>query len=271
MIIIEHHRFHELADEMAMCVGDQGIIVAARSESLHLPLRHMLEDEHIDVEAVYQDGDFLSVRVSLAVPVEVFESFGQYRVVPEKHAIIGLGDVALKQVTRHLQWLRWDTRHVFCSACGGRLSKVPKLLEKQCVQCREIFYPNLAPAIIVAITRGDDILLARSPHFKTGMYSTLAGFVDPGESAEDAVHREIYEEVGVFVRSLRYEGSQSWPFPGSFMMAFTAEYDHGDIQVDGHEIEDAQWFHRDELPELPSSASISHALIRLVLKRGEVS
>lgn len=272
MIHIEEDRFCDLAGQLVLCVSDHGIIVEATSESLYLPFRHVHENEHVCVDTVYKEGDFLSVRVTLKVPLDTFESSGKYRVVPSKYALTSVSDVNLKQTTRHLQWLSWDARHHFCSVCGGALEKAPVLLEKQCTQCKHTVYPNLAPAIIVAITRGDYLLLARSPHFKAGMYSTLAGFVDPGESAEDAVHREIKEEVGVCVRSLRYEGSQSWPFSsgsssGSFMVAFTAAYDSGDIEVDGHEIEDAQWFHRDALPELPSSASISHALIRLVLLR----
>ncbi|MFH0966628.1 MAG: NAD(+) diphosphatase, partial [Methanobacteriota archaeon] len=130
-----------------------------------------------------------------------------------------------------------------------------------CPSCGLITFPRLSPAIIVRITDGDRILLARSPHFPSHMYSVLAGFIEPGESLEATIHREVFEEVGVRVSDLRYFGSQPWPFPDSLMIGFTARYVSGDITCDGVEIEDAQWFTRDQMPELPGILSISRALI----------
>ena len=111
------------------------------------------------------------------------------------------------------------------------------------------------------IQRGDEILLARGPQHPPGMYTVLAGFIDLGESAEQTVHREVYEEVGLEVANLKYFGSQSWPFPDSFMIAFTAEYLRGDVNIDPNEIEDARWFHRDQLPLLPPPSTLSRKLI----------
>ena len=115
--------------------------------------------------------------------------------------------------------------------------------------------------MIVRVERGDEILLARSPHFAPGVYSTLAGFVEPGESLEDTILREIQEEVGVTVTNLRYFGSQPWPFPHSLMIGFVADYESGEITPQEGEIEDARWFTVDGLPGLPSKLSIARALI----------
>jgi NAD+ diphosphatase len=115
--------------------------------------------------------------------------------------------------------------------------------------------------VIVRITRGDEILLGRSPHFPPGMYSTLAGFVDPGESAEDAVRREIREEAGIDISTPTWFGSQSWAFPHSLMLGFTAEWAAGDLRVNPAELEDLQWFTRASLPVLPPPASIARRLL----------
>ena len=123
-------------------------------------------------------------------------------------------------------------------------------------------YPRLSPAVIVLIERDDGrALLGRSGRWDTPMYSTLAGFVEPGESLEETVHREIREEVGVEVTDIRYFSSQPWPFPNSLMLGFTAQWASGEIKVDGVEIADAQWFTHDELPMIPPKLSIARRLI----------
>ena len=122
-------------------------------------------------------------------------------------------------------------------------------------------YPRISPCVIVLVTRRDEILLARAPRFVDGMYSTLAGFVEAGESAEHACHREIFEEVGVEIAKPVYQGSQSWPFKHSLMLGYRAEWRLGNIRIDGNEIIDAQWFKLDNLPKLPPKASISRSMI----------
>ena len=134
-----------------------------------------------------------------------------------------------------------------------------------CPSCRLISYPRLSPSIIVLVTRGDEILLARNANWPQGMYSTLAGFVEAGESIEQTLHREVFEEVGLRVKNLKYFGSQSWPFPNSLMLGFHAEYDGGDIVCQAEEIADAQWFTIDNLPQTPPKTAISGWLIHRVL------
>jgi NAD+ diphosphatase len=132
---------------------------------------------------------------------------------------------------------------------------------KKCPNCGLLHFPRLAPAIIVAIERGDRLLMARSRRFTTGMYSVLAGFVEPGESLEETVAREVKEEVGISLKDIKYFGSQPWPFPHSLMIGFTATYASGEIVMDDSEIEDAGWFTVDSLPPLPGKISIARKLI----------
>ena len=117
------------------------------------------------------------------------------------------------------------------------------------------------PAVIVAVIKGNQILLAHSKRFPAKFYSVLAGFVEPGETLEECIHREILEEVGVTVKNIRYFGSQPWPFPNSLMVAFTADYAGGKISIDGNEIMDAGWFTADNLPPIPAKISIARRLI----------
>ena len=160
-----------------------------------------------------------------------------------------------------LQVLKWLRDHRFCGRCGKRMKRLEHGFAMHCTGCQHRSYPRISPCIITLITRGREMLLARSPRFGPGMYSTLAGFIEAGESAEEAVRREVHEEVGVEVGRVSYFQSQSWPFPHSFMLGYYAEYAGGDITIDGVEIEDAQWFTPEDLPGLPPKFSISHALI----------
>lgn len=136
-----------------------------------------------------------------------------------------------------------------------------------CPSCQVHHYPRLSPSMIVLVTRGDELLLARSPRFVTGVYSTLAGFVEPGESVEACVAREVREEVGVEIGRIQYIASQNWPFPHSLMLGFHAEYRSGEIVPQPGEIEDARWFPLDALPPLPAPRSIARYLIDLHVAR----
>ncbi len=167
-------------------------------------------------------------------------------------------------LARQLQYFRRN--HIFCGHCGTRALDKEDERAKICPRCQSIFYPQLYPCILVLVTRGPEILLARSPHFQPGMYSALAGFIEPGESAENAVLREVKEEVNLKVKNNRYCLSQPWPFPNSLMLGFLADYEEGEIQIDRQEIEDAQWFSSDRLPPLPSPLGISRFLIETYLK-----
>ncbi len=169
---------------------------------------------------------------------------------------------------RALQIVEWDLTHRFCGACGAPTATQPSERSRVCTSCGRAHFPRIAPAVIAAVTRGEEILLGRSAHFPPGIYSVLAGFVEPGESLEQAVFREVLEETGIEVEDVRYFGSQPWPFPHSLMLGFTARYRSGELRPDGIELMDARWFHRDDMPMLfPGNVSISQWLIRDFLGR----
>ncbi len=162
---------------------------------------------------------------------------------------------------RAFQLSEWDRTHRFCGVCAAPTERLDDERARACANCHYRAYPRHSPAVIMLITRGNEALLGRSTHFPAGMYSTLAGFVDSGESAEDAVRREVREEAGIEITEPQWFGSQSWAFPHSLMLGFTAEWAAGEIVADPTEIEDLQWFARDSLPVLPPPASIARRLL----------
>ena len=163
--------------------------------------------------------------------------------------------------SRAVQVLNWHQSHQFCGRCGGRNIPHERDRAMVCRNCRLHVYPRLSPSIIVLVHREDEVLLARNHRFPEGMYSTLAGFVEPGETIEQTVHREVFEEVGLQVAPPQFKGSQSWPFPDSLMLGFHAEYAGGDILCQEDEIADAQWFPLGDLPAIPGKMAISRWLI----------
>lgn len=164
-------------------------------------------------------------------------------------------------ISTALQVAAWLNDHRFCGRCGAAAAPLDAEFAMHCRQCGHRNYPRISPCIITLVTHGDAMLLARSPRFPPGRFSTLAGFIEPGESAEEAVHREVFEEVGVTVGRVRYFRSQAWPFPHALMLGFFAEAASRRIRIDGVEIEDAAWFTPSRLPQLPPPYSISRALI----------
>jgi NAD+ diphosphatase len=160
---------------------------------------------------------------------------------------------------RELLW--WQSRHRYCGHCGTPTVDAADERAKCCPSCGALFFPVISPAIIVAITRGDQLLLAHNRNFRPGLFSLLAGFVDAGETLEQTVLREVREEVGIEIGDLRYITSQPWAFPNSLMAGFRASYRSGEIAVDGKEIELAGWFSRDALPEIPRPGTVAHSLI----------
>src|SRR5581483_1123158 len=137
----------------------------------------------------------------------------------------------------------------------------PTELARRCPRCGLTTFPRISPAVIVLVRRGERVLLGRGSHLPPGLFSTLAGFVEPGETLEEAVRREIREEAGIEVDDVRYFGSQPWPFPDSLMIGFFAEHAGGEIVVDSNELAEARWFALDELPPVPPPFSIARALV----------
>jgi NAD+ diphosphatase len=162
--------------------------------------------------------------------------------------------------------LDWDGSHRFCGRCGHPTEDKADERAKKCPSCGLINYPRLSPAVIMAIIRDGKILLARNKRFRGPFYSVLAGFVEPGETLEACVQREIREEVGIAVKNIRYFGSQPWPFPNSLMVGFVADYAGGEIRVDNAELMEADWFSVQSLPTIPPRISIARQLIDWVVQ-----
>ena len=165
------------------------------------------------------------------------------------------------RAARAFQIMDWDRTHQYCSRCGQPAHKSTEDRSKVCPACGLTMYPRIAPAIIVAVVKGRELLLAHSSRFPQGLYSVIAGFVEPGETFEECVRREVKEEVGIEVTDIQYFKSQPWPFPHSIMVAFTAKYAGGEICADGVEVTEAGWFPADKLPQGPMRISVARKLI----------
>lgn len=185
-----------------------------------------------------------------------------WRRMPLRAAMLALDPALGALAGRAAQVLEWDRSHRFCGVCGTATTLQTGERARVCPACAHTAYPRLSPAMMALVWRPGELLLARSPHYTAGMYSALAGFVEAGESLEECVHREVAEEVAVTVQDLRYYGSQSWPFPHSLMVAYTARWTGGEIVPQPGEIEHAQWFALDALPDIPPRFSIAGHLIR---------
>jgi NAD+ diphosphatase len=168
---------------------------------------------------------------------------------------------------RALAVTTWDRDHRFCGRCGTETVRSPTERARTCTRCETAAYPRISPAVIVLVERDGRCLLARNARTKMPFYSTLAGFVEVGESLEECVHREIREEAGIELRDVRYFGSQAWPFTNSMMVGFTAAWASGELRADEEEILDARWFPPGELPLIPPKLSIAHDLIMDFVRR----
>jgi NAD+ diphosphatase len=175
------------------------------------------------------------------------------------HGLAGAEAFAL--AGRASELLDWQRNHRFCGHCGTPTVRKSGEFAMTCPTCGLLAYPRISPAVMVLVERGDELLLARSPHFRPGVFSALAGFVEAGETVEQCAVREVREEVGIEIANMRYFRTQAWPFPNSLMIAFFADYAGGEITPDPTEIEAAAWFPRDAMPPLPDRASIARHLI----------
>lgn len=168
---------------------------------------------------------------------------------------------------RAVQLLDWRRNHRFCGRCGSPTELMDGDRSTHCPNCGMYNYPRLSPAVIMTVERDGHLLLAHGVNFQAGVYSCVAGFVEPGESLEEAVAREVLEETGIQVSGVRYFGSQPWPFPNSLMIGFNAQYAGGEITLEDAEIADANWFTPDAMPQLPGKISIARRLIDDWLER----
>lgn len=156
--------------------------------------------------------------------------------------------------------LYWDQNTKYCGVCGG-LMRFHTDISKRCEHCGKEVWPQLATAVIVLVRKGDEVLLVHANNFRTDFYGLVAGFVETGETLEEAVHREVMEETGLHIKNLKYFASQPWPYPCGLMVGFTADYDGGKIHLQRSELSKGAWFDKDHLPHIPEKLSIARHLI----------
>ena len=187
---------------------------------------------------------------------------------PQSAALVGLREVfgvikdTLFSVAGHaFQIVTWDRMHQYCGRCGALTDYALDVRAKICYRCEAVYYPRISPVIIVAVSKGHELLLIKNKRHRRNFYSVIAGFVEPGESLEECLVREVREETAIEVKNINYFASQSWPFPNALMVGFTAEYASGILRPDGVEIAEAGWFSPDNFPELPGPISIARKLI----------
>jgi NAD+ diphosphatase len=245
-------------------IGNQMLVY--RSPDVRVP--HLIDLERCGViEAgpfvISRAGEPLAVAVSL--PDEPECPGLELKGLRELFGILPQPD--METAARAFQTLEWSTAHAFCGRCGTPTVFSTTESARTCPSCGATHFPRITPAVITLVRRGPEILLARGLRFGPRFYSLIAGFVEAGETLEQAVEREVMEEVGISVKDITYFGSQSWPFPSQLMVGFTAQHAGGVLQINESEISDARWVSPSALPadiELPTNYSISGRLIRSV-------
>lgn len=262
-----------MSERLAFAFAGRLLLVQTDGEDIRVPsfgeLAVLLGADSLDMAQAEVPLPQVNGRDCLAFDLpEGYEPSGEAALVGLRQLAGSVAGEVFSAAGTALQKVEWLRNHGFCSRCGNPTERHERHEALVCTECGHMHFARLSPAVIVLVERGREMLLGRSPGWPDGVYSTLAGFVDPGETLEAAVHREIMEEVRITVRNLRYFGSQPWPFPHSLMVGFVAEYEAGEIEPDPVEIEDARWFTPEDLPpRLPFKASIARALVDDFLAR----
>ena len=188
--------------------------------------------------------------------------------VPNNFELIPLRNIFANTISyaataaRGIALLNWTNNERFCCKCGNKLIDSTTETAKICSKCGQIVYPHLVPAVIVLIKKDNKILLARHKNHISDIYACISGFMEAGESAEDCVEREVFEETGLHIKNIQYRATQSWPFPNQLMLGFTADWESGAITIQKEELLEAKWFSTDKLPSIPPPGSIAYKLIK---------
>jgi NAD+ diphosphatase len=247
-------------------LDDRVLVVANGDDTFAIATKRQLDDAGVTGTTHFLGQLDCVDCVAVDLPSGTAEPHGM-RYVGLRTLFFKVPDPLLALAARSFQIVDFERTHRYCGRCATPMQSRDSERAKQCPACGLIAYPRVSPAMMALVTRGKEILLARAQRFAPGMFSALAGFVEPGETIEDCIRREVREEVGVEVREITYFASQSWAFPHSLMIAFTAEYAGGEIKVDDAEIAEARWFSVYDLPKLPPSVSIARKLINATAAR----
>lgn len=237
------------------------------SEDFALPTLTKEQVEEITNQEIHYLGEWGGASVYAVSVPEGNEPPAGYSFLSFREFYKQFDDEMFTVASSASQVCRWDREHQFCGRCGTPTKTAHNERGKKCPECGTMAFPHVAPAVIVAIRKGDTVLMAQNAKWRSsGLFSSLAGFVEGGESAEDAVHREVYEEVGIKLKNVRYVNSQSWPFPGSLMLGFAAEWESGELNPDGDEIVEAGWYAKEEMPGfIPNRKTISRWILEEAL------
>jgi NAD+ diphosphatase len=239
-------------DELLLNIKDKNILLPCKSEIEALGINLM----NLDFMTTKDTKDFYFAETQ-----STMAESNQFKFYKFRGLIGSLDNPTFNLAAKAFHLLKWSSSFKYCNKCGASVKDKEDERAKICPKCGYISYPRISPAIITAVVKDNKLLLAHNANFVNGMYSVIAGFVEPGETFEDCVAREVFEEVGIQVKNIKYFGSQPWPFPDSLMIAFTCEYDSGQLQVDGVEIDDAGFYSIDEFPKVPLPGSIARRLI----------
>lgn len=252
---------HATNADLCLFFINDNILVQPSPLTVLLPFQKTLSLLSLNVITTYNDAHHNIVLCSSSLNPSDFLN-KNYNIIPVKQCLSQADNTLQSHILKAYHCLNWHKQSQYCGQCGDKLLFETHTAEKKCTTCDHSFFPRFSPAVMVLIQRENEVLLARSAHFPPGIYSALAGFIDLGESAEQAAHREVKEEVGLEITDLTYFGTQTWPFPDSFMIAFTAQYLRGELVIDKDELEDARWFSLDgPLPQFSPTASIARRLI----------
>jgi NAD+ diphosphatase len=248
-------------DDLWFIVNNASLLVKVNKGVTEIPRYGELGEMHSKITGIIYLGTIDGRHCYAATLDNTQTASNNFEFQPLRINTAGLPDVLFGVIGRARHLLHWNTNSRFCGRCGAENRDKIDERAKLCPSCGRIEFPRISPAVIVAVTRGNELLLARGKGSRLGFHSVLAGFVEPGESFEECVRREIFEEVGIEVDNIKYFGSQPWPFPESLMVGFTAEHARGEIAIDNVEIETAGWFTAGNPPPIPPKGSISRALI----------
>ena len=248
---------HGLPTVIVYILKDNALLV---NEQLELPRLPAHPEDIVVAVGSEQNGQ----RVVARPTFHENEIPAGYQFVPVRQLVSHWTVAQFEQTSRAMQLLEWKRNHQFCSRCGHKAVAHAKEHCMTCTVCGYSQYPRINPCVIIAITKGKQILLARSAQRHTSMYGLIAGFVEVGETLEQAVARETLEEVGIQLKNIQYMASQPWPFPSNLMLAFKAEYAGGELLLQDEEIAEAAFFDFDQLPTIPPKGSIAYWMIEQV-------
>lgn len=258
----QHEPNQKTEESHWFCYQNDRLMVKVENDKARIPLLYDLNEIDIKPLRIHYLGKLDGVHCySAELPLNVS--------LPEGVSLLNFIELhkfmekeMYKAAINAQQVVAWERDHQYCGRCGTRTLRKDTERAMVCPDCGHLCFPRITPAIMVGVIKDDKILLARNKTFPHEFFSVLAGFAEPGEKLEECIHREVKEEVNLTIQNITYFGSQPWPMPNSLMIAYTAEYKAGEIEVDGLEIVEADWFAADELPRCPSGdLSIAGRLI----------